>query len=381
MSTNTPSKATERRDRSHWGESPWTDLAPWATRMQDLMEQMWSPAMAASDFAPGGELRETDEAFTLELDLPGVEQEGHHDRVLRPAAQRARHEDDGEGGQGTLRHTTRASGSFTYEAILPVAVDEKAVTASLAGRRAPRDDAQGHRGQDDAHRDQLIAMAATASTMHAIVYHGPGQKAWEEVPKPALTADTDAIVKVDTVTICGTDLHILKGDVAAVTDGRILGHEAVGTVEAGRRRRQERQGRRPRARLVHHRVRCLPLLPRRQLRPVHRRRRLDPRPQDRRHPGRVRPGAVRGHLDVSRPRRCHRRGSTHARRHPAHGLRGRRAERPGPARRRRRRRGRRPGRARPPSWVPGSSARRTSWPSTWPMPRSRRPSSSVPTSR
>jgi alcohol dehydrogenase len=51
------------------------------------------------------------------------------------------------------------------------------------------------------------------------------------VPKPALQADTDAIVKVDTVTICGTDLHILKGDVAAVTDGRILGHEAVGTVE------------------------------------------------------------------------------------------------------------------------------------------------------
>ncbi|HET8987194.1 MAG TPA: alcohol dehydrogenase catalytic domain-containing protein, partial [Humibacillus sp.] len=67
--------------------------------------------------------------------------------------------------------------------------------------------------------------------MHAIVYHGPGQKAWEEVPKPTLLADTDAIVKVDTVTICGTDLHILKGDVAAVTDGRILGHEAVGTVE------------------------------------------------------------------------------------------------------------------------------------------------------
>ncbi|WP_076262914.1 zinc-binding dehydrogenase [Intrasporangium flavum] len=67
--------------------------------------------------------------------------------------------------------------------------------------------------------------------MRAIVYHGPGQKAWEEVPKPTLREDTDAVVKVDTVTICGTDLHILKGDVAAVTDGRILGHEAVGTVE------------------------------------------------------------------------------------------------------------------------------------------------------
>ena len=66
--------------------------------------------------------------------------------------------------------------------------------------------------------------------MKALVYHGPGQKAWEEVPDAALKDDTDAVVKVDAVTICGTDLHILKGDVPAVTDGRILGHEAVGTV-------------------------------------------------------------------------------------------------------------------------------------------------------
>jgi len=68
--------------------------------------------------------------------------------------------------------------------------------------------------------------------MKALVYHGPGQKAWEDAPKPAILSDTDAIVRVDAVTICGTDLHILKGDVPAVTDGRILGHEAVGTVEA-----------------------------------------------------------------------------------------------------------------------------------------------------
>jgi alcohol dehydrogenase len=67
--------------------------------------------------------------------------------------------------------------------------------------------------------------------MHAVVYHGPGQKAWEEVPMPVVIDDTDAIVRVDATTICGTDLHILKGDVPAVTDGRILGHEAVGTVE------------------------------------------------------------------------------------------------------------------------------------------------------
>jgi alcohol dehydrogenase len=68
--------------------------------------------------------------------------------------------------------------------------------------------------------------------MKALVYHGPGQKAWEEVAKPEVSADTDAIVRVDAVTICGTDLHILKGDVPAVTPGRILGHEAVGTVES-----------------------------------------------------------------------------------------------------------------------------------------------------
>ncbi|HVN10730.1 MAG TPA: zinc-dependent alcohol dehydrogenase family protein [Kineosporiaceae bacterium] len=66
--------------------------------------------------------------------------------------------------------------------------------------------------------------------MHAVVFHGPGRKAWEEVPDPVVRDDTDAVVRVDAVTICGTDLHILKGDVPAVTDGRILGHEAVGTV-------------------------------------------------------------------------------------------------------------------------------------------------------
>jgi alcohol dehydrogenase len=68
--------------------------------------------------------------------------------------------------------------------------------------------------------------------MRALVYHGPGNKNWEEVPDPVVEAATDAVVRVDTVTICGTDLHILKGDVSAVTDGRILGHEAVGTVTA-----------------------------------------------------------------------------------------------------------------------------------------------------
>jgi alcohol dehydrogenase len=68
--------------------------------------------------------------------------------------------------------------------------------------------------------------------MKALVYHGPGRKAWEDVPDAIVQDPTDAVVRVDTTTICGTDLHILGGDVAAVTDGRILGHEAVGTVVA-----------------------------------------------------------------------------------------------------------------------------------------------------
>jgi alcohol dehydrogenase len=67
--------------------------------------------------------------------------------------------------------------------------------------------------------------------MRALVYHGPDQKAWEEVPDPEITDEGDAIIRVDATTICGTDLHILAGDVPEVRPGRILGHEAVGTVD------------------------------------------------------------------------------------------------------------------------------------------------------
>jgi alcohol dehydrogenase len=66
--------------------------------------------------------------------------------------------------------------------------------------------------------------------MKALVYGGPGQRTWTEVGDPKIVDPRDAIIRVDTVTICGTDLHILKGDVPEVTPGRILGHEAVGTV-------------------------------------------------------------------------------------------------------------------------------------------------------
>jgi alcohol dehydrogenase len=58
--------------------------------------------------------------------------------------------------------------------------------------------------------------------MKALVYHGPGKKAWEERPKPQLQDGKDVIVKVLKTTICGTDLHIMKGDVPEVADGRIL---------------------------------------------------------------------------------------------------------------------------------------------------------------
>ena len=66
--------------------------------------------------------------------------------------------------------------------------------------------------------------------MKALVFHGPGQRSWDTVPDPTIMAETDAIVRIDTATICGTDLHILKGDVPEVEPGTVLGHEAVGTV-------------------------------------------------------------------------------------------------------------------------------------------------------
>lgn len=67
--------------------------------------------------------------------------------------------------------------------------------------------------------------------MKALVYRGPEKKEWVEVEKPTLVEATDVIVKITKTTICGTDLHILKGHVPAVTDGRILGHEGIGIVE------------------------------------------------------------------------------------------------------------------------------------------------------
>jgi len=67
--------------------------------------------------------------------------------------------------------------------------------------------------------------------MKALVYHGPGKRAWEDKARPVIKDQGDAIVRITTSTICGTDLHILKGDLPAVSDGRILGHEGIGVVE------------------------------------------------------------------------------------------------------------------------------------------------------
>jgi len=67
--------------------------------------------------------------------------------------------------------------------------------------------------------------------MKALVYHGPGRRGWDTVDDPTIIDPTDIVVRIDTSTICGTDPHILKGDVPETTPGTVLGHEAVGTVQ------------------------------------------------------------------------------------------------------------------------------------------------------
>jgi len=82
-------------------------------------------------------------------------------------------------------------------------------------------------------RDAASLRAIVAKdTMKALVYRGPGFKALEEHPKPVIQASDDATVKLVKTTICGTDLHILKGDVPTCAPGRILGHEGIGVVES-----------------------------------------------------------------------------------------------------------------------------------------------------
>jgi len=83
----------------------------------------------------------------------------------------------------------------------------------------------------EAKRTAPTRETSLTTTMKALVYQGPGKKAVEDRPMPKITAPTDAIVRITKTTICGTDLHILKGDVPTCKPGRILGHEGVGVVE------------------------------------------------------------------------------------------------------------------------------------------------------
>src|SRR5665213_2950414 len=81
-------------------------------------------------------------------------------------------------------------------------------------------------------KQETRAKAEAAGTMKAFVYRGPGKKALEDHTRPEIAAPTDAIVKIVKTTICGTDLHILKGDVPTCQPGRILGHEGVGVIDS-----------------------------------------------------------------------------------------------------------------------------------------------------
>ncbi len=163
--------------------------------------------------------------------------------------------------------------------------------------------------------------------MKALVYHGPGQRAWEDVPDPTIQAPTDAIVKIDSSTICGTDLHILKGDVPEVMPGTDPRPRGRGHGGRDRKRRHDARAGRPRARLLHHVVRPVPVLQGGPLRALHRRRRLDLRPPDRRAAGRARPRAVRRHLGLQGAGGALGRAGALPRRHPPDRVRGRRPQR------------------------------------------------------
>jgi alcohol dehydrogenase len=81
-----------------------------------------------------------------------------------------------------------------------------------------------------AEANSVAVTNSLVTTMKALVYEGPGKRSWTDKPIPVLRDPGDAIVRITTTTICGTDLHIMKGDVPSVTPGRILGHEGIGIV-------------------------------------------------------------------------------------------------------------------------------------------------------
>lgn len=123
MTTNTPTRSTDVRLRS-----PWVNFPSWTTPMQELL-QAW-PSWTMADFSPGGELQEDDDAFVLELDLPGVDKK---DVTIDISGRRLRIHGTTtvKEKKGVLRHSTRASGTFSYELTLPQSVREGSATATL----------------------------------------------------------------------------------------------------------------------------------------------------------------------------------------------------------------------------------------------------------
>ena|ERR1700745_669774 len=83
-------------------------------------------------------------------------------------------------------------------------------------------------------RSITVPTINVSTAMKALVYHGPGKCAWEDKPRPAIQEAGDAIVRITTSTICGTDLHILKGDLPSVIEGRTLGHEGIAVIDRKR---------------------------------------------------------------------------------------------------------------------------------------------------
>ena len=125
MTSAKPPSGTEVQ---HW--RPFTEMFPWNTRLGQLFENMWQAA-GHEGLTPGAELEETDDGFALEMDLPGVAKDDITIDVVgrRVAVRGTRKEKE---RSGVMRHSTRVTGSFAYEVILPADVDEKATTAQLS---------------------------------------------------------------------------------------------------------------------------------------------------------------------------------------------------------------------------------------------------------
>ncbi len=164
------------------------------------------------------------------------------------------------------------------------------------------------------------------ATMKALVYLGDGKKAFQDKPKPVISAATDAIVRIVKTTICGTDLHILKGDLPAAKPGLTLGHEGVGIIdEAGSAVRGFKKGDRV-LDLLRYVVRCVRVLPKAHVLALPGWR-LDLGQHDRRHAGGLRPHSPCGQQPVSHSDGRRRGAARDVQRHLADRVRVRRPQR------------------------------------------------------